>query len=137
MVVTNWTDLVENRQAIATLYTDTPSLEPFNLVEVRTDRDGPVLYLRGNLRDFPQQPSPRWPADANTLQITFQLVGLRSLSVQGWATTNRGPLTIEREDSHGVRVLFDSSECTIRAIGNWLYAAQFDAFRQECEPQLR
>lgn len=78
-----WYDLAINPKVVEGYYSGRPELDRMNLRVVRLYDDGPVLHLSADLKLFPDKPSERWPAGANTSELDLALWGIRSLSIEG------------------------------------------------------
>jgi len=76
-----------------------PSLAPVVLHEICLHRDGPRVLLRFDLPDFPAEPPKKWLAQqANVVQVTLTLVGIRSISLSGWSNESVVDLSMLQED---------------------------------------
>ena len=109
-----WYDLTANPKVVHGYYSAAPALDHMDLQGVRLHNDGPVLYLSAYLTPFPDIPSKRWPAGANTAQIDIALWGVRSLGIEGWATAMPGVFTLEQISEHRLRFRFLSDASSIR-----------------------
>jgi hypothetical protein len=109
-----WYDLTANPKVVHGYYSGAPPLDHMELHGVRLHRDGPVLHLSADLTPFPDMPSKRWPAGANTAQIDLALWGVRLLTIEGWTTDMVGVFTLEHVAEHRLRFSFLSDTATIR-----------------------
>jgi Immunity protein 50 len=108
-----WYDLAMNPKVVHGYYSGTPALDHLDLQGMSLHRNGPVLRLSADLTPFPDMPSKRWPVDANTAQIEIALWGIRSLTIEGWATDIRGVFTVEPLGEHHLRFSFHSDATAI------------------------
>jgi hypothetical protein len=99
-----WWELSQNPRVVLAYYSQPPQLRNVEVHSVLLHREGPVLELLTEMPRFPDKPSPRWPADANTAQARLRFFDLREVS--GWGTTNTGDLLVEREGG-AIRFRFD------------------------------
>lgn len=90
-------------------------------------RDGPTLELLVELPRFPDRPSPRWPAGANTAHSKLRFFGLREVTVSGWGTTNVGALLIEDEGG-AVRFRFESTMARLSGVAEFFDVASITAY---------
>ena len=90
----SWNDLTLNPRVILGYYSAPPELDDVEVLSLSLRRDGPLLEMVVGLPSFPDRPSPRWEASANTVQATFRFFGLREVSITGWGTSNVGHLSI-------------------------------------------
>src|SRR4051812_38482524 len=109
-----WYDLTANSEVVRGYYSSAPALDRIDLHGVRLHRDGPVLHLSADLTPYPDMPSKRWPAGANTAQIDFALWGIRSLAIDGWATDMAGVFSLEHIAEHRLGFSFLSDHGAIR-----------------------
>ena len=120
-----WYTFCENPQAIVQLYTAPPSLDDVEIHEIIMQRDGPHMQLRVELGTFPDKPPAKWPKEANAIQMTLDVWGVRELDLAGWGTTNRGTLTFSRTGENMVRFAFTSptlhftGQCLATRIGHF------------------
>ncbi|MBN9693432.1 MAG: hypothetical protein J0M24_24570 [Verrucomicrobia bacterium] len=109
-----WYDLTINPKVVGGYYSGRPALDHMELHGVKLYDDGPVLHLLAYLRPFPDMPSKRWPVGANAAEIDLALWGIRTLSVEGWATKMVGVFTLEHIAEHRLRFSFLSDTTAIR-----------------------
>jgi len=94
--MSNWTDILLNPEKIKHLFRDeSTSLDAINLYEVVLHTDGACVTLRFDLASFPQHPPPKWTAQGyNRVQVQLSLIGVASLSIQGWQPTCQMDLSL-------------------------------------------
>ncbi|MBI1175812.1 hypothetical protein GC207_00070 [bacterium] len=109
-----WYDLTANPKVVHGYYSTAPALDRMDVHGVRLHRDGPVLHLTADLIPFPDMPSKRWPSGANTARIDLALWGIRSLTIEGWATDMVGQFTLEPVAERRLRFAFVSDTASIR-----------------------
>jgi Immunity protein 50 len=85
-----WASLIENSQAITSLFADAPSLIDVRLMRVLLLEDGPTVDLSFSLHDHPSKPPIRWKqrSEYNAVALTLQLVGAEQISIMGFSTNN-------------------------------------------------
>lgn len=109
----SWSRYLENPDSLALLRVAAEDLGLIELHELTVHRDGPMLRLRFDLPFVPERLPVRWPAEANTTQITLAAWGVRDLSVVGWSTSVRGLLSVG--DVGDARVLrFKGESCVVQ-----------------------
>ncbi len=91
----NWNDNTLNPKVIAGYYKSAPSLKLVNLHRVSLLRDGPVAEIVFDVSDFPEKPSSKWPAGANTCQITLRALGVSEVELTSWSAESSGSFEIE------------------------------------------
>lgn len=86
--MSNWTDTLLNPEKFKHIFRgEAMSLDAIELHEVLLHRDGPRVTLRFDLDGYPQDPPPKWAAQGcNRVQVQLTLIGVKSLSIQGWST---------------------------------------------------
>ena len=98
-----WTRHLINRRTMAGLYDEEPSLDGFELRELRLEQRGPSCFIRGIIRDFPDSPRPSWDDGADRLQIRFNLSTVEDFRAEGKAQAHTIDLDIrEADDGFGV-----------------------------------
>jgi hypothetical protein len=108
-----WYDFALNPKVVRGYYSTPPALDYLDLQELSLHRKGSALHFSANLTPFPDMPSKRWPVDADTARIEFALVGVRCLTIEGWATDIRGVFAVERLAEHQLRFSFRSDATVI------------------------
>jgi hypothetical protein len=125
----SWLDCVDESVFLKELFPDAaPLLTAVRLHEVQFHQDGPRAILRFDLNEFPETPPAKWrAAQSNTVQVRLMGIGISAMHMTGWAANNIGLLAIER-GADDVRVAFDSSECSLRAVFEYLRVDGVSAF---------
>jgi len=114
----DWSDLLENPQALLAYYAAAPSLEGATLHSLSFLRDGPRAELVIDPSVFPSSPSARWPVGSNKCQMTLRLDGLKLVEMSKWEIGVIGDLTISRKN--GVVELEFSGDAAFRLGGSSL-----------------
>jgi hypothetical protein len=109
-----WPDYLENPLAISSLFANPDDLSQINLHEIMAHRDGPVVRLRFDVTAMPEIFPARWPAEANTTQVTLAAWDVTTLQLDGWATSVFGQLSVAR-DGNRYLLSFASKTCQLRA----------------------
>jgi len=125
-----WLDLVENPQAISSIYNHAPSLEQLEIMSVKLDREGPTVELTLALREFPTPSPKRWPLEANAVTVHLQLMGVQSLEILGWSTTNTAAVELERTDAGAIRVKAVGSTTKLVATCGFVRISQIAPYRK-------
>jgi hypothetical protein len=128
-----WYTCCENAKAIEALYSVPPDLSLIELHEVLMQRDGPRLQLRFDLPVFPDRPPPRWSDEATVAQATVDFWGVSNLRLEGWETSNRGELTVERLPDGVLLVAFESPVSSLHCRCSLARIASVTAYAQEAE----
>ena len=113
-----WWNLAQNPRVVLAYYSQPPRLCGVDVHSVLLQRDGPTLELLIEMPCFPDKPSPRWPAGANTAQAGLRFFDLREVSLAGWGTTNTGDLLVERKDG-AVRFQFDCLTARLTGVAGY------------------
>jgi len=97
-----WHSIALNPQAIESIYGNVPNLDSVEIVRIGLVRDGPNASIQFLLDALPERVPLKW-GKIQQVSITLDLMGVRSLLLNGWATHLPGRLTL--------RKLPDSSLC--------------------------
>lgn len=126
----DWLSLLPNPTFMKMLFDEPPSLQGFNLLEVRLDRGGPTISLRGDIREFADHPPRKWNADANSVQVTLEVYGLQYVRVEGWKTQNFVDIEIEELSKNPplVRLVAHNDEIHVEAKGLGLDVSDITAY---------
>jgi hypothetical protein len=126
----SWLDSVDESVFLRQLFPNAvPPLAAVRLYEVQFHQDGPRVIFLFDLKAFPDNPPAKWrAAHSNTVQVRLMGIGITEMQMTGWAANNVGVFTIERA-AEGVRVEFDSSECNLRAVFEYLRVDGVSAYR--------
>lgn len=117
-----WWNFAQNPRVVTAYYSSPPDLRGVEIHTVRLHRDGPTVELITELPRFPDRPSPRWPAAANTAQALLRFFDLREVSLAGWGTTNLGDLFVE--DAKGaVRFRFECPTALLCGVAGYFDVA--------------
>lgn len=111
--MSTWLDLVDNATFVGRVFGGAPSLADVELHEVTLHRDGPVLTLRFDLSVFPSVRPRDWSEHDEVAQMTFSVSGVKSVRLEGWSTTVRGDLSVERLEDGDLRVRFEGPEARL------------------------
>ena len=116
-----WQNLLENPEAITTLFQNVPSLEDVEIVSITMDREGPTIMLSILLRDYPTKPSPRWNRNGvNAVALRLQLLGVVSTIIEGWSNSNRATVTLERDAADQIQVHAAGEDLRLECSCGWL-----------------
>lgn len=109
-----WTEIVENPQAIHSLFGATEGFELVDLHQASLATDGPALVLRFDVHAVPIPLPVRWPVGANRTQFVLEASGVSNLLVQGWSAARAGTLTVTK-GGDGYVIVFASPACNLSA----------------------
>lgn len=112
----SWYKFIENHARLHAFFGDADLPTNVDLHEVIFHRDGPELRLRFDIAAVPSPLPAKWPSNASITQFTLSLYGITSVSLQGFATTIRGPLTVT-QDMSGTVLSFSGDGCALTARG--------------------
>ena len=129
-----WQNLLENPEAIASLFDGAPSLENVDIASITMDHDGPTVTLSILLRDFPNKPSPRRKTTGvNAVAMRLQLLGLESLTIEGWSILNRATINIERRDADRIQLAAVGQKLRLKCTCGWLRVEGVTGYHREKE----
>lgn len=116
-----WTDLIENPQALSSLFGTAPSLDNVRVSEITFAEGGPTISLSVELNEFPADPPQRWKKDlANAVVLKVQLLGIQSIEVSGWTTENIVSFRFERQQLGTITVQAIGLDFTLRCSCSWI-----------------
>ena len=108
-----WSTLLENPEAIRSLFDNEPSLLGIRLTDIALSQDGPTVTLHLDLNDYPSRPPARWTrVDANAVTVSLQLLGVENFTFRGWSTENVVSWDITRQ---GVQLSIRLNGATVQA----------------------
>lgn len=126
----SWSRHIENPDSLALFGAAAEDLGFIELHELIVHRDGPLLRLRFDVSFVPEKFPVRWPAEANTTQITLAASGIGDLGVAGWATSVSGLLSVDIGGN--VRVLhFKGESCAVRTVYSVLRVKKVSGYVNE------
>jgi len=127
-----WLDLAENPEAVKSAFEIAPSLKDVEVVALRIDRDGPTITVDIALSEQPSKLSPRWERiSANAVTLTLQLLGVETVSLDGWATENQATIDINPGSSTKIEVQITGATTQFRCRCQWLRIAGLTGYRRE------
>ena len=84
-----------NPQAIESIYGNVPKLDSVDIVRLNLVRDGPNASIQFLTVALPERIPAKW-GKPQQVSITLDLMGVRSLLLNGWATHLHGSLTLDK-----------------------------------------
>src|SRR5437016_2870185 len=100
-----WLDLADNPEAVKSTFETAPSLKNVEVFSVLIDREGPTITVEIALNEAPSKPSPRWERiNANAVTLKLQMLGVESVTLEGWATDNKATIDIHPGSSTKIEV---------------------------------
>ena len=128
----NWLEAVENPEAVTGLFEHAPSLENVEITTVELNRDGPTLTLSILLREYPTHPPARWQREgSNAAALRLQMIGVESLTFEGWTTENRATITLERAPEDLLLLLAIGATLKLSCSGGWLHVKGVTAYQRQ------
>jgi hypothetical protein len=101
-----WTPLLENPEAITSLYAEEPSLTSIRLMSIELLEDGPTVRLNLDLHDYPLRPPARWSRiNANAVTMVLELLAVSEISINGWSSDNVISCELRRLGEAGLKVI--------------------------------
>lgn len=89
-----WNDLTDNPKVLLGYFDRVPTLSHVVLHRLTLLRDGPTVEIVVEVPEFPDRVSKKWPADADTCQITISASDISEIEITKWGTGVHGELTI-------------------------------------------
>lgn len=120
----DWTDILLDPRTIRAIFGDqSPSLLGVELHRIDVTRDGPMVGLTFNVRDFPLDPPPKWrEAGFNCVQIRLRGIGVQELHVDGITTNPTVDVVLTRVGTL-VRVQATGEGVSIDLTAGWVDVA--------------
>jgi hypothetical protein len=103
----SWHSITLNPQAIESIYGNVPTLDSVEIVRLSLVRDGPNASIQFLLNVLPERVPLKW-GKPRQVSITLDLMGVRSLHLDGWATHPLGSLILEKLPDSSLRFEFRS-----------------------------
>ena len=127
----SWLDLIDRAEALRAVFGRmVPQLDAVRLHEVTLHQDGPTIFFRFDLSEFPETPPPKWQKAAhNTVQVRLALDDVLETTVLGWTRNNVGRLSIEPYLPAGLKVEFVTSEVKVLVVSKFVRVDRIDAYR--------
>ena len=75
------------------------------------------MRLRFDIAMVPSVLPAKWPVNTSLTQVVLSLYGIQGMTLQGFATTVRGPLLMTHT-SAGTELSFKGTGCTLIASGD-------------------
>ncbi|QDQ28065.1 hypothetical protein FNU76_17885 [Chitinimonas arctica] len=118
-------DFIDRADFLKGVYGAIPSFSEIVLHDIVLSDNGPSVALRFDLANFPSNPPKKWE-EFNTVQVTLDLTGLRSISISKFGLNNRCSLKLVK-DEDGVS-LQSFGEVELSAIGDFIAVAKISAY---------
>ncbi|MEV6249651.1 Imm50 family immunity protein [Streptomyces sp. NPDC051742] len=110
----NWAELLVNPADLQRLYATPPPLAAVTVRSVHLNHYGPMLTLRIDLPNFPQNPLPEWrEAGFDRLQCHLQFLAVEHLEMRGWNPPAIADFQMERCGGHRIRLTAISPSFTL------------------------
>jgi hypothetical protein len=127
-----WLDLAQNPEAVKSAFEMAPSLKDVEVVSVLIDRDGPTVAIEITLNEQPNKPSARWERiKANAVNLKLQLLGVETLTLDGWAAENQATIDIRPGSSTKIEVHITGPTTQFKCCCQWLRIAGLTGYRRE------
>ncbi|MFB7875156.1 Imm50 family immunity protein [Nocardia sp. NPDC056064] len=130
-----WIDLLDDSRSLMGIFKEkVPSLTSSTLHEIELQRDGPLLRLRIDLNDFPEDPPREWKEGRfDTVQIELELSAVANAEIIGISNRSIVDLDISTVATDGVNSIrvrtSGSSSSRIDAIGGRLNVSSLSAYQ--------
>jgi hypothetical protein len=127
-----WLELVENPEAVNALFEAAPSLADVEILRVVLERDGPTVVVEVALNEAPSRLSPRFEkTGANAVTLRLQLLGVESLSIEGWGSENRARIDVQPGVGAKIAVTIIGDSSLLNCNCTWLRVAGVTPYRRE------
>lgn len=129
-----WTELVENPQAIFSIFQTAPSLDGVDIASVTLDYNGPAVSLSVLLDEYPTKPSIKWQRNtANAVALDIQLLAVEDLAVRGWRNENKVTFRFKRLDSGRISVEVSGAVFDFRCSCGWIRINHISPYQRTSE----
>lgn len=91
----DWNEKTLNPNVILGYFDKAPNLRGVEIRHVSLLSDGPMAEIVLDVGEFPERPSSKWPAGANTCQITIRAIGISEVEIDRWGSEVVGNLDIK------------------------------------------
>jgi hypothetical protein len=86
------------------------------------------------LRDFAKNPrSAGKKNDSNAVAMRLQLLGVKSLSINGWSIVNRATIALVRDDAKHIQVRAAGQELRFEYLCGWLSVEEVSPYHRAQE----
>lgn len=129
-----WTSLIQNPDAIRSIFECDPSLDAVRVMKVELFEDGPTLNISIVLNQYPDKPPLRWARiGANAVALVLQLMGVSHLSLDGWSTENTVACRLSRRNGYAYEVSVDGPTLKLSAVCQAARITHIEGYKQEKE----
>jgi Immunity protein 50 len=126
-----WTSVIENPEAIRSIFAEEPSLTSVRLMKFELSEDGPTANLSLALADYPSSPPSRWArVGANAVTLVLQLMGLSGVSLNGWGTENPVSCELRRQTSDECVITVQGATITLNAVCRAVRVAHVEGYKR-------
>ncbi|ATB44114.1 hypothetical protein CYFUS_009595 [Cystobacter fuscus] len=127
-----WMDLLGKAEFFRKLYPVEPSLRKVRVHEVELLQDGPTVFLRFDLNDFPSAPPSKWlNAGANTAHVKLLCSGVLGLEIQGWTTNNLADIDISRREEGGLILTASAEGFRFKGVFKFIWVDSISGYTQK------
>jgi len=128
----NWFSFVENPKALNDFFDTAPSLKNVEVVSLVVDRDGPSVSLHLAINETPTKfPARLKKQNPNAISLRLQLLGVETLTLEGWATDNPAKVNIEAGVKTKVAVHINGPTMQLNCSCQWIRIEGITAYRRE------
>jgi hypothetical protein len=125
----DWVNLLDRAVFLRGLFPSAPDLRSVRIHEIRFHQDGPVCLLRFDLNEFPQAPPPKWiQSEANQVQVTVGLLGVRTVRMEGWTTDNLADIAFSRAPEEGIAIAARADGLVLEGLFDSAYVESVTAY---------
>jgi Immunity protein 50 len=115
-----WLQFVENATAVTSVFAAPPSLEMIRVLSINLNQEGPTVRIALALNDYPSKPSPRWSRTANAVTLNLLMLGVDTVTLEGWCTDNIATIDIERQESGLLQITVKGSKLGLSVSCGWI-----------------
>jgi hypothetical protein len=127
----SWSSLLENQQAIKSVFDIEPSLTDVRIMKIEFLEDGPTINIHLDLRDFPGKPPIRWSTSFNAVALTLQVAGAEIVSMSGWSHNNIASFNIDRLSEKTLEIKAKGSTFHFHAQCVGIFAQYITGYQRE------
>ena len=124
-----WTELLENAVKIESIFKDeVPQLNEVVIKVVEFNYNGPTAKVVVDLNHYPEKPPKKWLLNGyNKVSMTLQLVGLHSVNITKWSTSNVCSIEIEKK-SGSEKYVSITGDCNLKIRCSWINIEQISGY---------
>jgi len=91
-----WLNLVQNPESIKNIYSSPPLLKGVRIKSIELRQDGPLLFMRLDLPEYPSKPPIKWEKEGfNTVSLELEFIEISGLRIENWLNDNVADIVIK------------------------------------------